>query len=380
MRPFYFSYFALFGVTVPYLPLYFESLGLAPLQIGILNSLMPLTRPLAATLWTSSAEKLGRRHEASVLACSLSAAAFALYAIPSTFGGFAAVTILIAFVQAPALAFAEAATLDATGRSGTPYGRVRVWGSIGFIASSWGFGTLLTWWPLRSAVAAATLFAALTAASSLSLPKPPAGRVSTRGSLRQFLARPGVLAFYLAAMLMQASHGGYYTFYSIHMAEQGRSSAVIGFLWALGVVSEMAILVGSSRFLALAPASRLLTACFLIAAARWGLYAVSASLLIAIPAQILHAFTYAAFHLAAITATHRIFPEELRSSGQAIYGSLTYGIGSVMGSMLAGLLYKPAGPFLLFGVCAFIALAGAALVGRAARRIPGFDGAIAATT
>jgi PPP family 3-phenylpropionic acid transporter len=377
MRAFYFSYFAVFGVTIPYLPLYFESLGLTPAQIGILGALVPLARPLAASLWTSSAEKVGRRREAAVLACALTAIAFALYALPSTFAGFAAVTLLLAVVQAPTLAFAEAATLDATQAPGLSYGRVRVWGSAGFIAASWGIGWLLTWWPLPVAVAAATLFAILTAASSLWLPRPVTRPGAARLSLRKFMARPGVLPFYLAATLMQASHGAYYTFFSIHMAAQGRSSATIGSLWALGVVSEMFIMVGSSRFLALAPASRLLTICFVLAALRWGLYAVSASLLVAIPAQVLHAFTYAGFHLAAITATHRVFPPELRSSGQAIYGGLTYGIGSVTGSILAGVLYEPLGAFGLFAVSALVAAAGALIIGRAARRIPGFDVAAA---
>jgi len=373
MRAFYFSYFAIFGVTVPYLPLYFESLGLAPIQIGILSSILPITRPLAASLWTSSAEKLGRRHQATVLACALSAIGFALYAIPAAFAGLVAVTILLALVQAPILPFAEAATLDASALTGTPYGRIRVWGSIGFIASAWGFGALLTWWPRRSVVAAATFFAILTAASSLSLPRPVAGAASGRASLRKFLARPGVLNFYLAATLMQACHGAYYTFFSIHMAAQGWSSLAIGSLWSLGVVSEMAVLLGSARFLSLAPASTLLTSCFLLAAVRWALLAYSAAPIVAITAQILHAFTYAGFHLAAVTATHRIFPEDLRSSGQAIYGGLTYGLGSVAGSLLAGALYDTIGSFRLFGVSALIAVAGAALIGRAARRIPNFD-------
>jgi PPP family 3-phenylpropionic acid transporter len=379
MRAFYLTYFATFGVTMPYLPLYFESLGLAPIQIGILNSILPITKPLAASLWTSCAEKIGRRHQATVLACALSAIGFALYAIPAAFAGLAVVTLFLALVQAPVLPFAEAATLDASALSGIPYGRIRVWGSIGFIASAWGFGSLLTWWPRRSVVAAATLFAILTAASSAWLPKPRAGGGSGRASLRRFLARPGVLNFYLAATLMQACHGAYYTFFSIHMAAQGWSSALIGSLWSLGVVSEIFVLLGSARFLALAPASRLLTACFLLAAARWGLLSISASPIVAIPAQILHAFTYAGFHLAAVTATHRIFPEDLRSSGQAIYGGLTYGLGTVAGSLLAGALYGAIGAFRLFGVCALIALAGAALIGRAARRIPGFDSAKSAT-
>src|SRR6266850_5169137 len=98
MRAFYFSYFAIFGVTVPYLPLYFQSLGLTPLQIGLLNSIVPLTRPLAASSWTTLAEKLGRRHGAVILTCTLSAAAFALFSLPAAFAGFAVVTLLLALV------------------------------------------------------------------------------------------------------------------------------------------------------------------------------------------------------------------------------------------------------------------------------------------
>jgi PPP family 3-phenylpropionic acid transporter len=157
------------------------------------------------------------------------------------------------------------------------------------------------------------------------------------------------------------------------MQSQGRSSGTIGGLWALGVISEMVLLLGSARFLALAPASRLLAACFVLAAVRWGMFAFSGSLLVAIPAQILHAFTYAGFHLTAITATHRIFPEEIRSSGQAIYGGLTYGVGTVAGSLLAGSLYDAIGPFRLFALSAGVAVFGAVLIGRATSRIPDFD-------
>ncbi len=378
MRAFYFTYFATFGIVVPFFALYYESLGLNSFQISVLTAITPLVRPVFAAAWTYPAERLAVRHAATVLACTLTAACLALYFIPSTFGGLAIVTLLLALANAPSLAFVEALTLEDAPRTGVPYGRVRLWGSLGFIAASWGFGVLLAYTPIRTALAAALLFAVLNAASSITLPRPAAAGAASRTSLGGFLARPGVVGFYGAAMLMQASHGAYYTFFSIHMAAQGRTGAVIGGLWALGVISEVVVLVFSVRLLDRVPASALLVSCFLLAAARWGLYATSASLVIAIPAQILHAFTYAAFHLAAVTATYRIFPEDLRASGQAIYGGVTYGMGSVVGMIAAGSLYDRIGPFRLFAVSALIALAGAVLIGRAARRIPGFDGAGAA--
>lgn len=378
MRAFYFTYFALFGVVIPYFNLYYESLGLTPLQIGALNALIPLLRPLMAAAWAYPADRLGARHGATILACALTAAAFTLFLIPTSFAGLLAVSALLAAAVAPSLPFAEAAVLENESRTGVPYGRVRVWGSAGFVAASWGFGAILDVVPIRAVLHAAVLFALLNAASAPALPRPAAARPAARTPLRGFLARPGVVPFYAAAMLMQASHGAYYTFFSIHMEGQGHSGAAIGTLWAIGVVCEMGILLGSRRILASLPASSLLTACFLLAAARWGLCAASASLWVAAPAQVLHGFTYAAFHLAAVTATHRIFPEDLRASGQAVYGGLTYGLGSVAGSLTAGALYGPLGAFRLFAVSGLIAVAGAFLIGRAARRIPGFDVAGAA--
>jgi PPP family 3-phenylpropionic acid transporter len=373
MRSYYFAFFAKIGVVIPYLPLYYQSLALSPLQIGVLTSIPPLGRPLFAGAWTLPADRLGLRHAATVLSCWLAAGAYALYLIPDTFRGLAVVTLVVAATHAPIHALVEATVLDETRRRGISYGRVRVWGSVGFVVASAATGAALVYLPIRSVLWAAILLATSVAVISLLLPRPVDGRPRVRTSLKAFLSRPGVASFYLASMLMQASHGAYYTFYSIHMAAQGHASPVIGSLWALGVISEMVVMVGSARLFSLAPASKLLRICFILAGLRWAIYALSANIWLAIPAQILHAFTFGAFHLAAVTATHRIFPEDLRASGQAIYSGLTFGLGTVVGAMTAGFLFDLIGPFRLYAVSAVVALAGAALIGRAARRLPGLD-------
>ena len=84
---------------------------------------------------------------------------------------------------------------------------------------------------------------------------------------------------------------------------------------------------------------------------------------------------YGAFHLVAVTATHRIFPEDIRASGQAVYSGLTFGLGTVVGAMTAGALYGAVGPFRLYAICALFAAAGGALMVRATRRIPAIDAA-----
>jgi PPP family 3-phenylpropionic acid transporter len=378
MRLYYFAFFANIGIIIPYLPLYFQSLGMSPIQIGVLTSIAPLGRPFFAGAWTVPAERTGMRHPALILTSWLSAGAFALYLWPTTFAGLILATLVVAATHAPVHAFAEATVLDAVRTRGVDYGKVRVWGSVGFVSAAGLLGWVLVGAPVRSVLYAMLGCGVLVAVACLALPRPGPARHRSRSSLRGFLSQPGVAAFYLSSLLMQASHGAYYTFFSIHMAAQGHSIPVIGLLWGLGVVSEMVIMVVFSRLQRGIRPSRLLVLCFLLASARWVVYGLSASLWVAIPAQILHAFTFGAFHMAAVTATQRIFPDDIRASGQAVYSGVTFGLGTVAGAISAGFLFDWTGPFVMFGASAAIALAGAALISMATGRIRGFDDAATA--
>jgi MFS transporter, PPP family, 3-phenylpropionic acid transporter len=108
--------------------------------------------------------------------------------------------------------------------------------------------------------------------------------------------------------------------------------------------------------------------CLLLAACRWGICAATVSPWAMAVAQSLHAASYAAFHVAAVTHAHDLFGPGRRASGQAIYSSLTYGVGNVIGMFLSGLLYERAGMRGLFAAACGVALLGAVLVLAASRR------------
>ena len=99
-----------------------------------------------------------------------------------------------------------------------------------------------------------------------------------------------------------------------------------------------------------------------LAAARWGMLAWSAESAIVAPAQVLHAFTFAAFHIAAVSLTHRLFPADLRASGQALFAGLTYGLGTVAGTFVSGALFDRVGPWPTFAASYLIALAAAGMM------------------
>jgi len=107
--------------------------------------------------------------------------------------------------------------------------------------------------------------------------------------------------------------------------------------------------------------SGLITLCLMLAFVRWLAYTGSPRLPMLLGAQVLHAFTFGAFHVAAVIGTHRLFPEALRASGQSIYSGVTFGAGSVVGFVVAGRLYETWGSSSLFQASAWVALAAALL-------------------
>ena len=240
------------------------------------------------------------------------------------------------------------------------YGPVRLWGSVGFVASVLATGAWLDRAQvtvLLPLVAALMLFASLAA---LALPNSRAEHVEAnpRGAL-QILREPRVAALFAACFCMAVAHGALYAFYSIYLVSTGYSKTTVGVLWTLGVLAEIAL------FLALPALFRraVLRASFAAAAVRfavigWGVHSIA--LLAA--AQLLHALTFGAYHAAAIAAVHRLFGGSLAVRGQALYASLSYGLGGAAGILLSGWSWSALGPGLTFTISATFGLAGALLV------------------
>jgi PPP family 3-phenylpropionic acid transporter len=167
---------------------------------------------------------------------------------------------------------------------------------------------------------------------------------------------------------MQASHGPYYVFFSIHLQGLGYAGAQIGALWALGVVAEVGLFALMPRLLASAPHVPLFVLCFALTALRWlmlGLLPASVPVLVLV--QLLHAVSFGAFHALAIALVHRLFGAARQGRGQALYSSLSFGAGGAAGSAAAGLIWAGAGAQASW----LTAAAAAALGGVVARGIRG---------
>jgi PPP family 3-phenylpropionic acid transporter len=355
---FYLFYFAALGALIPYWGLYLKSRGFDAVAIGELMAVLMGTKIIAPNIWGWIADHTGRRMAIVRLASLLALCIFVGVFWVEGFWWLALVMALFSFFWNASLPQFEAVTLSHLGQRTHYYSRVRLWGSIGFILSVAGLGAMLDRLG-AGAVPQVVLGLYLTIwLMSMAVPEKLAPvHPEQQPPLLRVLRQPAVMAFLVAGFLMQAGHGVYYAFYSIYMAAHGYSSAMIGQLWALGVIAEVLIFLVMHRLLHRFGARLVLLISLLLAALRWVLIGnFPDSLWLLLFAQILHAATFGTFHAAAMHLVHHYFRGRHQGRGQALYSSLSFGAGGAVGSLYSGHLWSSAGPVVTYGVSAGISV------------------------
>ena len=359
-----FTYFAYAGLFSTYAPLWFQSLGYSTFAIGVLASVQSATRVLSPYAWGWVADHTGRRARLLRLAVMFSLlCAFGFFVSPS-YAWIVGVTAALFLCTAGVIPISEAALAHFVSRGATldakRYGRVRVWGSVGFILAVSASGFLLQWlgvgrFPfLVIGLLAALLWAAVRLPA---LPEAPHPEGLVAGAIA-VLRRPPVAWFFAGVFFTVLAHTSLYAFFSLYLDSIGYSRSSVGLVWAIAVLVEVLWFwfqgawvgrLSMQGWLILAALASVLR--FAIIAA-WG-----SNPWLLVPSQCLHAFTFAAQHTACIAVVNRHFPGRLRGRGQALYTVLGYGLSGVIGGVAGGALSQG------FGFAAvFWAASGAALV------------------
>lgn len=360
LSAYYFAYFAFLGAFSPYFTLYLKSLRFSATDIALLMALMQAMRVLAPNLWGWLAEHLGVRVPIVRLSAAMSLAGFSVFFFTADFGGVFAGMALMAFFWSAALPLIESVTFAHLGAQGHRYGSIRVWGSVGFITAVLGLGLALdrfaadaVLWFTMSVLAAILLCALLVPEAA----RPPEARASA--SLGDTLRRPEVRALLGACFFMAAAHGAFYVFFSILLVDNGYDGAQVGALWALGVLAEIGVFMLMPRLMKRVALRTVLLAAFACAALRFVLtgWGVGSIALVAV-AQLLHGITFGAHHAAAIAAVNQWFPGRLQARGQALYGSLSFGAGGMLGALVSGYAWETVGAAWTFTLGSAFALAG----------------------
>ena len=357
---FYFFYFASLGIFVPYWGLYLQWQGFSAQEIGQLTAVFLGTRIIAPNLWAWLADIHEQRMRIVRVTSIIGTLAFSALLLNNSYIWIATVMLIFSIFWNATLPQFEANTLEHLGENSHHYSKIRLWGSIGFIITVTTFGVVFE--RVSIELMPVALIVTMTGIWIMSLSVPESSHrdlTDNQQSLKDILKKPAILAFFTVCFLVILSHGPYYTFYSIYLEQNGYSRSLIGQLWALGVLAEIVVFLFMHRFIPRFGLRLILIISLLLSTLRWLLIGLFPDIIIVlIFAQLLHAASFGTFHAAAIAWVHQHFIGKNQARGQALYSSIGFGAGGVLGSLTSGYLWESPGPtftFLLAGISTLLA-------------------------
>lgn len=350
---YYFFYFTLFGTFLPFFGLYMQGLGLNALEIGQVMAALIGTKIIAPYFWGWLADHSGKMMLWIRIAMALATLTAAGLLWAADFWSLLLVVLLFSFFWHGGLPLFEAYTFSQLGTKKVDYGKIRLWGSLGFIAAVLLLGWLFSHWGLAGfpwVILALFLLLSLVTFTLVDQPDSAGQQANTaKTSLWPVLLSPVVLALLAVSFLIQFSHGTYYNFFSIHLSEYGYSTQTIASLWTLGVVAEIFVFLAMGWLLRHLSIMLLLMCSLGLTLLRWqlSLWGVE-SLNALLVAQLFHAASFGLYHAVALHLIDSLFNGALRSRGQAVYAATSQGLGGAMGALVAGLTWSIGGALLSY--------------------------------
>ncbi|MBC8338586.1 MAG: MFS transporter [Rhodospirillales bacterium] len=355
MAFFYAAIFFMIGIHVPFWPVWLAAKGLNAPEIGAVIAsgvgIKIIFNPLIAHI----ADHSGRRKPIMVGLAVLAFATFALFGLTDGFWPILLVSVLFFTVWSPLMPLGESLAMlssgdsveeDHTGHGGElDYGRVRLWGSLTFIAGAVGTGYILT--GQNAELIYQILLGSLVLVVAVSLFLPPTrapSRDDTGFAALAVLKDRRFILFICATALIQASHSVYYGFGTLNWKAQGFSETVIGLLWAEGVIAEIILFLYGARLVARLGPSKMILLGGLAGSIRWAATGVTENLAALVILQALHALTFAATHLGAIYFISRRIPQALSASAQSLYSAVVMGLALGVAMFASGKLFDLYGP------------------------------------
>lgn len=349
---------------MPYWNLYLQDQGFNYQEIGVLSSIAIVTRFFAPLVWGWIADKSGKRMLLVRVATWMESCIWlAIFIVPNTFQSVALLMLIFSFFQNAILAQFEGVTLFWLGdQKAKLYGKIRKWGSVGFIVGVFTIGAILEIVHISMLPILLLIIASLAFIWSFTIREPDSAPTSQKylEPLLPVLKHPTVAAFFAIEFILLFSHAPFYSFYSNFLKSLNFSTTEIGFLWAMGVFAEIFMFSIASKIFQRFSWRSLVIVCLLVTSIRWMLVAVFSHYFIGqLFAQCLHAFSFGLFHLIAMRVIFQNFSAGQQGRGQALYSTM-WGLGVAFGSVLAGhfwkilsgeLIFMCASVFVLLGLC-----------------------------
>jgi len=369
IRLFYAAYFAAMGLILPFFPVYLAGRGLDVVTIGVMTGLLAVAKVIAPPWIGYLADRRSSGHSRPFIMVAAVGAALFAFAMGYVHEAWLLAIVVLAFgvLWSAILPLTDGLSVTISEAALADYGRLRVWGSIGFVAASLAGGAWLADGSMEQFPLWLLMLMLMLAVAAVRFPDHRM-LVTERAGLDHGFSKAFILLL-VVSFLMQVSHGAYYGFFSLYLVDIGYQGWQLGAFWVLGVIAEIILMWGWSKPLQKAAPAWVLATSLLLAAVRWlgiGNTEVWYGLIFW---QLLHAASFAAFHLSAIAWVKRLAPANRHATAQGWYSASGFGLGSTVGIMGCGVIVSAAGFATAFYICALVAVAGMVLAWRLPRQV-----------
>ncbi len=342
MSAFYAVLFLGIGVYQPFFPLWLQARGLDPWQISVILAVPLSIRVFFAPVSGALSDRHADRRPAIVAYAALTAIFFFLLGFATEFLWIFVAISAAALFWTSIMPLTEALALQGVRRFGADYGRLRLWGSISFIAASFLAGAALDVLPpdsVHALILAAMILSVIAASRLPRLPVPAEASPPEDRGRRSRVVTGSVLAVLAAAGAVQSSHALLYGFGSLHWQAMGLSGTTIGLLWALGVIAEITFFYLSRRVLGRLSPTALIGLGAGAAILRWGALGLEPPLAGLVALQLLHGLTFGATHLGTIHFIGRTVPDHRTGAVQGLFFTIS-GVLMAASMLASGALYR----------------------------------------
>jgi PPP family 3-phenylpropionic acid transporter len=299
-----------------------------------------------------------------------------------SFGSLIPFVIAYAIFSSPIVPLLDSSALAVAERSNHSYGQLRLWGSVGWAASTLLVGAIIERFAIRWLFYSYVGLILVTfLIAFLQRPRAQAIRVSLRRGLKEMLTDRALALFLVTIFLISLTLGAANSFFSLYLDGLGAQEGAIGLAWAIAALSEIPVMLYSGRIMRRIGARGLLYVALVTFAGRWLLYSFIRVPALAIAVQVLHGLSFATYLVGGVTYMSEHAPAGLSTTAQSLFNLVAFGLGSIAGSLVGGYLYQTAGVTTLFRALSVIAAGGFVLFlisqrwpGNAARdRVPAMD-------
>ncbi len=371
---FYVLFFMTVGVTLPFMPGYFKTLGFTGAQSGTLLAVGPMFALFMPPLWGQLADRTGKPGLVLLGSTLGGVVGYGLLARATTFGDALLALGVYATFASSITSLADTLALHHVQQHGGTYAGIRSWGSLGFVLASLPFGFLVKDIDRVTVLVPLVLLSAAALGCGLTLARLPGrfheGPKPSFHSALELARKPEVFLFLCATSLHWIACAPYHGSLAPHVRDLHLPPWVVGVSASVGVGAELLVMITWGRWSGRLSTKKLLIGVFVVSSARWAVMAVTSHPWLIIAAALLHGFTFGAFYLASVDWMVKRAPGSLRATGQTLFAAATFGIGGVVGYRVSGGLYDVLGGHGLFGYAAVMALLPALVMGLTPHRAP----------